>query len=195
MALIVTTIVLILLAGISISLVLGDNGIIKYAKKAKKITTTSSTQERIQMAIANYEIEKIQNDEENISFKEYMENQEKSGLTGFELIEENPSEDVKFIATMENKTIIAKADGSYIVTGENLVRNGFGQNGNENFESFTNNNGVFSKTTDEREFIESSDYIEINPNKEYYQAMIGKVDDEKISNCIGIIEYDCDKNI
>ena len=195
MALIVTTIVLILLAGISISLVLGDNGIIKYAKKAKKITTTSSTQERIQMAIANYEIEKIQNDEENISFKEYMENQEKSGLTGFELIEENPSEDVKFIATMENKTIIAKADGRYIVTGENLVRNGFGQNGNENFESFTNNNGVFSKTTDEREFIESSDYIEINPNKEYYQAMIGKVDDEKISNCIGIIEYDCDKNI
>ena len=174
-------------------MVLGDNGIINYAKKAKKITTTSSTQEKIQIAIANYEIEKIQNSEENISFKEYMENQEKSGLTGFEMIEENPSEDVKFIATMENKTIIAKADGKYVVTGENLVRNGFGQNSNENFESFTNNNGELSKTTNERELIESSDYIEINPNKEYYQAMIGKVNNEKISNSIGIIEYDCDK--
>ena len=194
-ALIVTILVLIILAGVSISIMLGSNGIINYAKKAKKSSTGAALQERLQMAIANYEIEKIQNSDENMSFKEYIENAEKSGLENLKIIEENPSEDVKFIATMENKTIIAKADGSYVVTGENLVRNGFGQNSNENFDSFTNNNGVFSKTTDKHGVILSSEYIEIDPNKEYYQAIIGKVNDETQVNNIGIAEYDVDKQL
>ena len=44
-ALVVTIIVLIILAGISINLVLGDNGIITIAKKSKENTELAKIQE------------------------------------------------------------------------------------------------------------------------------------------------------
>ena len=44
-ALVVTVIVLIILAGVSISLVLGENGIVNKAKKAKENTELSKTEE------------------------------------------------------------------------------------------------------------------------------------------------------
>ena len=50
-ALVVTIIVLIILAGISISLVLGDNGIITKAKDAKTKTGVASAKEQIQLQI------------------------------------------------------------------------------------------------------------------------------------------------
>ena len=48
-ALVVTIIVLIILAGISINLVLGDNGIITIAKKAKENTELAKTDEETQL--------------------------------------------------------------------------------------------------------------------------------------------------
>ena len=51
MALIVTIIVLLILAGISISMLAGDNGIIKKATEAAEVTETATIKEQIQLAV------------------------------------------------------------------------------------------------------------------------------------------------
>lgn len=55
-ALIVTIIVLIILAGISINLILGENGLIEKAKYAKEKTQTSSEEEIIKLKILENEL-------------------------------------------------------------------------------------------------------------------------------------------
>ncbi len=57
-ALVVTIIVLIILAGVSINLVLGDSGIIAKAKNAKKITEDSAWIENAQLIILQAKIDK-----------------------------------------------------------------------------------------------------------------------------------------
>ena len=56
-ALVVTIIVLIILAGISINLVLGDNGIITIAKKAKENTELAKIQEETELNELYYQLE------------------------------------------------------------------------------------------------------------------------------------------
>lgn len=58
-ALVVTIIVLIILAGISINLVLGENGIITRAKEAKKVQEIVQIKEEIGLEIATKETEKL----------------------------------------------------------------------------------------------------------------------------------------
>lgn len=54
-ALVVTIVVLLILAGVSISLVVGENGIVKYAQNAKSNTQAASTAENTMMQNAiNY---------------------------------------------------------------------------------------------------------------------------------------------
>ena len=57
-SLVVTIIVLIILAGVSINLVLGENGIITTAKRAKEEMTIAEGKEKIELAIAEMKIEK-----------------------------------------------------------------------------------------------------------------------------------------
>ena len=193
-ALVVTIVVLLILVAISINLVLGQNGLITYAKKASKETKESALKEEVDLALANYELEKIKN--KDTTLKEYMENTEKSGLENFKLIDENPSEDVQFIGSIDGRLLIMKTDGSYVLTKSgNLVRNGFGDNGNDNFPDFTNNNGTFYVSTNVRKYCLSSEFIEIDPNKKYYQSIITKMHNKNQSDNIGFIEYDCDENI
>lgn len=56
-ALVITIIVLIILAGISIQLVLGENGIITKAKKSKEVTEISAVEEKAQLIYADKQIE------------------------------------------------------------------------------------------------------------------------------------------
>jgi len=58
-ALVVTIIVLIILAGISINLILGDNGIITKAKEASKAQQIAEVKEQLQMKILAKETQKI----------------------------------------------------------------------------------------------------------------------------------------
>ena len=51
-ALVVTIVVLLILAGVSVKLVLGQNGLIKQAQEAKKKTHEESIKEQIDMALA-----------------------------------------------------------------------------------------------------------------------------------------------
>ncbi len=62
-ALVVTIVVLIILAGISISLLLGDNGIITKAKEAKKIQIISEAKEKIATEIITAQIEATERNE------------------------------------------------------------------------------------------------------------------------------------
>ena len=54
-ALIITIIVLLILAGITISLVVGDNGVLNQSTKAVERTSHGQVQEQVQMELANYE--------------------------------------------------------------------------------------------------------------------------------------------
>lgn len=194
MALVVTIVVLLILAAISINLVLGQNGLITYAKKASKETKESALKEEVDLALANYELEKIKN--KDTTLKEYMENTEKSGLENFKLIDENPSEDVQFIGSIDGRLLIMKTDGSYVLTKSgNLVRNGFGDNGNDNFPDFTNNNGTFSITTSQRNGFFCSELIPVDNTKKYYESMLIKASDKNNIMYIGMAEYDIDREV
>lgn len=63
-SLVVTIIVLIILAGISINLVLGDNGIVTRAKEAKKEQIIAEVKEKMAMEIAEIEMDAIEKNEE-----------------------------------------------------------------------------------------------------------------------------------
>lgn len=56
-ALVITIIVLIILAGISVQLILGENGIIKKAKESKLMTEISAVEEKAQLIYADKQIE------------------------------------------------------------------------------------------------------------------------------------------
>ena len=57
-ALVLTIIVLLILAGVSISMLTGDNGIISQAQRAKEMTEASSEEEYIQLLVVGYNTDK-----------------------------------------------------------------------------------------------------------------------------------------
>ena len=57
-ALVITIIILLILAGISISALVGDNGIINKANKAKDETARGEIKEKLEMKVLNAQIEK-----------------------------------------------------------------------------------------------------------------------------------------
>ena len=186
-ALVVTIVVLLILAGVSVKLVLGQNGLIKQAQEAKKKTHEESIKEQIDMALASYKIENAN--------KENSTDDSTGSVENFEIIEENPCKDIKFIAKADNKIIIMKNDGTSIITKENLVRNGFGTSGNDNFPGVNVNNGEFTISAQGNKLILCSDFIEVDPNKKYYQSIVAKVNNMQSVNYIGLMCYDVDKNI
>ncbi|MBR3152736.1 MAG: hypothetical protein IKF52_03930, partial [Clostridia bacterium] len=52
-ALIITIIVLLILAGVTIAMVVGDNGILKRSNEAKDETTIAKIQEEVDLAVAD----------------------------------------------------------------------------------------------------------------------------------------------
>lgn len=70
-ALVVTVVVLLILAGVSINLVLGDNGIVNKAQEAEKISRTAGKKEKIEFILDDY---KIQKEIEKISLEDYLKN-------------------------------------------------------------------------------------------------------------------------
>ena len=74
-ALVVTIIVLLLLAGISVQMLTGDNGILQRAGEAKKKTETVGLKEEAQIAVLNRKIEKTTTGTNLKTFKEELENE------------------------------------------------------------------------------------------------------------------------
>ena len=197
-ALVVTIVVLLILAGVTINLVVGQNGLISKAKEAANATNKVGLKEKIDMALTDYEIERLTNS--NITFKEYVENnKEQIGIGDFKIIDENPSEDVQFIGSLDGKIIVMKTDGSYVLTkSENLVKNGFGDNGTENFSdffNFENHNRTFKITNSQRYGATCNEFIKIDNTKKYYQSIIANTDNVITDYFMGIIEYDVDRKV
>ena len=64
-ALVVTIIVLIILAGVSINMLVGDNGIITQAQNAKRETEEAQAREKLELALIDLQTEKYMNDNYN----------------------------------------------------------------------------------------------------------------------------------
>lgn len=70
-ALVITIIVLLILAGVSLSLVMGENGILNQATRAKTKTDMASAKEELQLEISAYEIAKLTG--ETTTLEDYLE--------------------------------------------------------------------------------------------------------------------------
>ena len=53
-ALVVTIVILLILAGVSLNLVLGDNGIVRKAQEAREKTEEADARDKVELAIAEY---------------------------------------------------------------------------------------------------------------------------------------------
>ena len=73
-ALVVTIIILLILAGITITTVLGDNGVIELAKQAKKETIVTTVKEAIDIAKLSKSLEKEDGMITEDELKEILEN-------------------------------------------------------------------------------------------------------------------------
>ena len=104
-SLVVTIIVLIILAGISLSLVLGENGVIEKAKETKPIVDVASAQEKLELVKGSVLLEKY-----SVNLDDYLEEldkvKEKYEVDDVERIDNDNAEIIiggkyKFIATDE----------------------------------------------------------------------------------------------
>ena len=137
-ALVVTIVVLLILAGISINLLLGENGIIKKAKEAREKTAEGKTNDMLgmnQLIQDMYDLENSENKKENDKgddksdeVKKYKVtiqfiNRENQSIVNFGSIEiyegESIGQDAKKIATIsgknETENVISLAKGTYTV--------------------------------------------------------------------------------
>jgi len=105
-ALVVTIIVLIILAGVSISLVLGQNGLISKAKIAKEETRAGKVDEQIQLWKMDWKIyNSTENSQKPLEEEEFLEN-----LKADKLVNENEINEEQKTITIANKEISYKLD-------------------------------------------------------------------------------------
>ena len=76
-ALIITIIMLLILAGISIVMLTGENGVLNKATKAKENTKEAQIKESVELMAQDYNIGNYTGEDENI--KEYFQNQASKG--------------------------------------------------------------------------------------------------------------------
>ena len=104
-SLVLTIIVLIILAGISLYLVLGDNGITEKAKEAKTVTNIASVQEKLELVKGTVQLEKY-----SVNLDDYLEELDK-------VREKYEVDDVKRIDN-DNAEIIIGGKYKFIATDE-----------------------------------------------------------------------------
>ena len=105
-ALVITIIVLLILAAVSISIVLGNNGILNKAKDARTQTKIGEEKERVQLAITDVISKKLtNNDTGNIKKSEIEDSLKKSfSVNDVEVSDRRPGEEYQYIITIgENK--------------------------------------------------------------------------------------------
>ena len=115
-ALVVTVIVLLILAGVAISLTVGDNGLFRRAQNATDTWQEASEREAIELAVAGMQIGSMQ---ETGMTKQELENSLKEQFGDEASVEEN--EDGSFLVTIgENKYYVGE-DGE-IIDSSNMVK-------------------------------------------------------------------------
>ena len=119
-ALVITIIVLLILAGVSIAMLTGDNGILTQAQNAKNKTEQASATERIQLAVMatsmnnNGYTEILDTD----SFKQELQNQ-----FGSEEVNATPNGDGSFIVTVSDRKYYVNDDKT-VISNDNIIEIG-----------------------------------------------------------------------
>ena len=107
-ALIITIIVLLILAGVSITILTGENGILKQATNARNENLEASLKEEVQLALQNRKIEEELG--KNKSLKEELE----KGINGNKIVEEIYEFTDVYYVTKNDKSITVYEDGTII---------------------------------------------------------------------------------
>ena len=118
-ALVITIVVLLILAGISISAVLGKNGILDKAKEAKYLTKLREYEERVTLIVASEKTLKVtENKEEKLINLVYnkLDEQEWVGLVEIKEQDDELEENEIKVITTDNYRIVAKIDDDGKVT-------------------------------------------------------------------------------
>ena len=106
-ALVVTIVVLLILAGVSVNALFGNSGIIEKAKEAKNAMTVATEKDQISLALTEWE---LSNKTEKTTFEKFMK--EKFGEDNVETVTEN-----EVIVTMESgNRYRVKTDGTITST-------------------------------------------------------------------------------
>ena len=126
-ALIVTIIVLLILAGVTIAMLIGENGILNQAQNAKAETEQAEEEEMIKLAHQSAKVRQYNEEDKNTPFVDLFE--EELGLNGLEGASVQDNGDNSYTVTLANgnkyiihdygtieyqgETTIGKTDGSY----------------------------------------------------------------------------------
>ena len=117
-ALVVTIIVLLLLAGISIQMLTGDNGILNRAGQAKTMTDEAQVLENIKLAYNNAQIGKYTNSNENFANKMQEELEKTYGAGNATVIDNG---DGPLTVTINGKIYDIDGEGNVTKQGASIV--------------------------------------------------------------------------
>ena len=129
-ALVITIIVLLILAGVSIAMLTGDNGILTQATEAKKVNTIGAEKEQIRLAMQSLKMKKqADNVSAQVTPAELKKQLEDDGAKNVTVESgENESLVVKYQES-KNKYVV-KQDGRIEGNGQNSGNPGGGESGN-----------------------------------------------------------------
>ena len=180
-ALVITIIVLLILAGVSIAMLAGTNGILTQAQLAKSETEKAAARESLETKMLGA---KTENSTESIE----------DSLSKMDNVE---------ITSKTKDGVLVKCNGyQFFIDNDknvseikNLVTNGFlEKNNNTNFTGLNYKNGFLTAIMSERKAGTSSELIKVNTNKKYFQSVTMKSDNQHSISYVGLNEYDIDKN-
>ena len=180
-ALVITIIVLLILAGVSIAMLTGTNGILTQAQSAKSETEKAAARESLEIKMLGA---KTENSTESIE----------DSLSKMDNVE---------ITSKTKDGVLVKCNGyQFFVDNDknvseikNLVTNGFlEKNNNTNFPDLNYKSGFLTATASGKKIVISNEMIKVNTNKKYFQSVTMKSDNQHSISYIGLNEYDIDKN-
>ena len=180
-ALVITIIVLLILAGVSIAMLTGTNGILTQAQSAKSETEKAAARESLEIKMLGAKTENsTESIEDSLSKMDNVEitSKTKDGVSvkcnGYQF----------FIDNDKNVSEI-----------KNLVTNGFlEKNNNTNFPDLNYKSGFLTATVSGKKMVISNEMIKVNINKKYFQSVTMKSNNQNSRSYVGLIQYDIDGN-
>lgn len=187
-ALVITIIILLILAGISINMISGQDGILNKATEAKNKSQQAQTEDELKLLSSEYQLKKY-SDGENI------ENYLNENLKDATIIKANYSDSAQVEHNGKKYVVADTGEVTEINEENNLVKNGFlTYKDNTNFLDWTYDDmGFLTKTVTEDTRIWRSALIEIDTSKKYFQSITIRANDENAKYYVGLHEYDIDK--
>ena len=179
-ALVITIIVLLILAGVSIAMLTGTNGILTQAQLAKSETEKAAARESLEIKMLGA---KTENSTESIE----------DSLSKMDNVE---------IMSKTKDGVLVKCNGyKFFIDNDknvseikNVVTNGFlEKNNNTNFTDLNYKDGFLTATTSRQKIAIGNETIEVDTNKKYLQSVTMKSNNQNSRSYVGLIQCDIDK--